>query len=262
MATMPWFRVHRELFTRPKTKRMTRRFGKELGWELMQLWGLASLTGGDLPPVEDVGIWLDLAPTEAQGVLDRLIESEFIDEHDGTLRIHDWEEWQAPKSPRSGGGTGGGGALTDAERTRRYRERKKAEGSASPAPLAVMPQPPRPSRAESDQLVDAFDLWIDGYPNRKQIDQAARNWISLIECGEITAANLQELFAGLKRWVDSAEWSRDGGKFVPSPAVFLMGNERHSGRMWKDNPPPSAEAVASKRDTEWRPDWDMSATTN
>ena len=79
------------------------------------------------------------------------------------------------------------------------------------------------------------------------MDTAARSWLSLIDIGEITCANVAEVFAGTERWKQSAEWAREDGKYIPAPAVFLAGNERHTGRMWKDHPPASAEAKVTKR---------------
>lgn len=113
------------------------------------------------------------------------------------------------------------------------------------------------------ETVDAFSRWIETYPNRSKIDTAARAWISLVDSGEIHAENLDEVFAGTERWKRSRQWSRDEGKFIPEPATFLLGNEKHSGRMWKDSPPSSEpdpkppSSLGADPNAEWiqPPDW-------
>jgi hypothetical protein len=98
------------------------------------------------------------------------------------------------------------------------------------------------------------------------VDTAAQSWLSLIDLGEITEATLPEVFSGLQRWKNSRSWADEDGRFVPAPSVFLTGNERHTGRMWKDQPPASAEAKATRKISkrsgdgidpaaEWIPPW-------
>ena len=125
-------------------------------------------------------------------------------------------------------------------------------------------QPPTPP--PSERLMDAFHEWIAEYPNAVRIDTAAQSWLSLIGTGEITEATLPEVFSGLRRWKESRSWAEEEGKYIPAPNVFLTGNERHKGRLWKDQPPASAEAKATRKtskrssdgvdpNAEWRPGW-------
>lgn len=96
-------------------------------------------------------------------------------------------------------------------------------------------------------LGDECARFLDLYPKQEKLDQAARSWISLVSRGEITEDNVAEVFAGLDRHIDSAKWAEDDGKWIPDPSTFLMGNEKHSGRMWKDKPKAASEYVAPKR---------------
>jgi uncharacterized protein YdaU (DUF1376 family) len=142
------------------------------------------------------------------------------------------------------------------------KERKERSTNVEPTLQGTLPKPcnqnptlqsssspsgTTPSPAATDALVDEFHRWVAEYPNAVRVDTALRAWISLIDLGEITAENLFDVFAGLERWKQSAEWARDGGKYIPAPAVFLTGNERHTGRMWKDYPPASEEATVARR---------------
>ncbi len=132
----------------------------------------------------------------------------------------------------------------------------------------VIPFPTKPQT--TDPLAAEFERWIAEYPNPVKVDTAMRSWLTLIGTGEITTDTLADVHAGLQRWRDSAEWARDDGKYIPAPATFLTGNEKQSGRMWKDHPPASAEAKISRRagkkssagvdpNAEWSPDWQETA---
>jgi hypothetical protein len=79
-----------------------------------------------------------------------------------------------------------------------------------------------------------------------RVDTALQSWISLISLGEITENTLPDVFAGLHRWKKSRAWAEEDGKYIPAPSVFLTGNERHRGRLWKDQPPEGAEAKAAE----------------
>jgi hypothetical protein len=107
---------------------------------------------------------------------------------------------------------------------------------ANPTP-ATLPQP----------LLEAFERWIAEYPNAVRVDTALQSWISLIALGEITEETLPDVFAGLRRWKKSRAWAEEDGKYIPAPNVFLTGNDRHKGRLWKDQPPESTEAKAAER---------------
>ncbi len=130
--------------------------------------------------------------------------------------------------------------------------RARKSGALKPPldPVSTPPQAPAQSPSEKgSRLVEAFQQWIAEYPNPVRVDTALQSWISLIGLGEITGVTLPEVFAGLRRWKKSRAWAEEDGKYIPAPNVFLTGNERHTGRLWKDQPPESAEAKAAERST-------------
>jgi hypothetical protein len=118
------------------------------------------------------------------------------------------------------------------------------------SPIAKEPpiSPVRPKAKELPSLITSgWDLFIERYPNPVKVDSASQAWISLVASGEITESNVTEVLAGLQRWIDSAQWARDDGKYIPAPVTFLVGNDQHTGRLWKDHPPPSEEVKASRQ---------------
>ena len=110
------------------------------------------------------------------------------------------------------------------------------------------------------ELVNAFESFIARYPNRIGIDEACRQWISLVG-NEITENSLSEVIAGLHRWLVSEQWRSDNGKYIPAPAKWLQ------YRRWKDAPrpadegfrPPVASSAGIDANAEWIPPWKAAA---
>jgi uncharacterized protein YdaU (DUF1376 family) len=130
--------------------------------------------------------------------------------------------------------------------------RARKSGAVKPPSDPASTPPPASAQTPSvtsSRLVEAFHNWIAEYPNPVRVDTALQSWISLVTLGEITELTMPEVFAGLRRWKKSRAWAEEDGKYIPAPNVFLTGNERHTGRLWKDQPPESAEAKAAERST-------------
>ncbi len=132
-------------------------------------------------------------------------------------------------------------AETRARKSRLVQPPLASNSTATQAPAQT------PSGHTDSRLVEAFHDWISEYPNAVRVDTALQSWISLIALGEITEETLPEIFAGLRRWKTSRAWAEEDGKYIPAPNAFLTGNDRHTGRLWKDQPPESTEAKAAKR---------------
>ena len=117
----------------------------------------------------------------------------------------------------------------------------------------------KPMTVKEKQLSDRFHEWIEEYPNPTKIETAARAWINLIDRGEIHEGNIEEVFEGLRRYKQSAVWAKENGKWICEPTTFLIGNEKHGGRMWMDRPAPAKAQVFDMPDTDvydkgWRED--------
>ena len=105
----------------------------------------------------------------------------------------------------------------------------------------INPLPPSANVEPDSDLAEAFHRFIDRYPNRIEVDLSAQIWISLAGNGTISAAVIPEIESGLTRWIESDQWTRDDGRFVPSPAKWLR------DKRWLDTPPVAAEVKIAKR---------------
>src|SRR5207245_5802205 len=80
------------------------------GW--LNLLCLANSGDGVLPPLRTIAFRLRISETEAQTLLQRLIQERLIDQQEGYLEMHDWGEFQRCSDD-------------SAPRVRRYRENQK-----------------------------------------------------------------------------------------------------------------------------------------
>jgi hypothetical protein len=85
------------------------------------------------------------------------------------------------------------------------------------------------------------DIWFsqfwDEYPKKVSKKDAQSAWKSLKVGPELMA----KIMDGLREWITSDQWTRDGGRFIPYPATWLR------KRRWEDNieqPVPSSPAPA------------------
>lgn len=108
----------------------------------------------------------------------------------------------------------------------------------SPSPS---PSPDTTTDASSSPLWTAFERIAERYPNRVEVDLAAQLWLSYADTEQITEDALPEIEAGLKRWLESDQWTRDDGRYVPSLAKWIR------DKRWLDHPPASAETKVARR---------------
>lgn len=105
-----WWRAHEDAVDNPKLQRMPGNLFKS--W--FNLMCLASRHGGVLPPIADIAFGLRKTDQQAAAIITDLRERKLIDEIDGTLRPHDWDELQFKTDTKD---------PTNATRQKRYRER-------------------------------------------------------------------------------------------------------------------------------------------
>jgi hypothetical protein len=126
-----------------------------------------------------------------------------------------------------------------------------------PDSLTLIPSPvARKQSAQQDtERVNAFEKFIARYPNKIGIDEACRQWISLVG-NEITEATLPEVMAGLNRWIASEQWQKENGRYVPAPSKWLR------EKKWLDQPKaaeeyvePAPSSAGTNANAEWRPPW-------
>lgn len=101
------FRVSVDFFAHHKTKKLRRRLGYEGVVALLQLWAYAARVrpDGDLSGMKDEDIELAVDWCGEEGTLVPTLKSVgFLDEDEGGLRLHDWQEnnaWAAAGESRS-----------------------------------------------------------------------------------------------------------------------------------------------------------------
>ena len=71
---------------------------------------------------------------------------------------------------------------------------------------------------------DGFATFWDQYPKKVAKPKAMKEWNKIKPSKQILA----DLMAGLERQKVSADWQKDGGRFIPHPATWL------NGRRWDD----------------------------
>ena len=71
---------------------------------------------------------------------------------------------------------------------------------------------------------ELFDKFWKLYPNKTAKAAALKAWEKLKATDELSS----EIMAGLASQVTSADWTKDGGKFIPHPATWI------NGKRWTD----------------------------
>lgn len=103
-----------------------------------------------------------------------------------------------------------------------------------PTPLAggVPGKKPKP---EAGTLAPGFDAIAAEYPRRAGIEAARRVWNELRPDAQLQA----EMARALRAWIPSAEWQREGGRFIPKFGKWLR------DQRWLDAPGMAADQPAS-----------------
>ena len=109
---MKWFRLHADLVDNPKVQSLNGPLFK--AW--VNLMCIACFNDGLLPDIQRIAYRLKLSEDRTSSLIRGLVNLKLIDESDGVLTIHDWDEWQfRPENSRA----------SSTERVRRHRERMK-----------------------------------------------------------------------------------------------------------------------------------------
>lgn len=154
------------------------------------------------------------------GTVRELIRTGLIDEHDGTMRVHDWSEYN-------------GRFLKDAQRMRRIRvkdnkiatpnrSRTVREQSALSGAVAVAVHKEKNQRLSSPNgdahALAFFQVWqrYPHYGRRSSKAKSAARWQALRPRPEV-----EIVLAGLDACSKSDDWTREGGRFVPAMEVWI-----------------------------------------
>jgi hypothetical protein len=113
-----WFRLHNDAINNPKVLRLS----DQLHRRWIGLLCIASKNEGVLRSIDDMAIMLRTTPTVLARDISKLVTARLIDDREGELRPHDWDEWQ-PKSDAND--------PTATARMRRYRQRQRNDRNAT-----------------------------------------------------------------------------------------------------------------------------------
>lgn len=94
---------------------------------------------------------------------------------------------------------------------------------------SLNPQPAKPSQAPGADSTDLFDRFWRLYPNKKSKAKACLAWKKL----KVTNDLFNQILEGLAKYCASAEWTKDGGQFIPHPTTWL------NGKRWEDEVKPA-----------------------
>jgi hypothetical protein len=111
-----------------------------------------------------------------------------------------------------------------AERTMGCNPQQDGVQPTAPKPSGTVkePIPPNPPTGGAP----GFEAIAAGYPRRAGIEAARRDWDELAPSPHLQA----EIARAISAWIPSAEWQREGGRYVPKFGRFLR------DRRWLDAP--------------------------
>ena len=77
-----------------------------------------------------------------------------------------------------------------------------------------------------EQTSEGFEQFWAAYPKK----QAKQDAVKAFRSAKLKPEQLQSVLQDIQRRRASAEWTKDGGQFVPLPATYLR------GKRWEDTP--------------------------
>lgn len=243
---MAWIQSHQSLLTHRKTGRLARVLRMSRVTAVGHLhavwwWCLDNAPDGDITDITDdeiaeAAMW-EGEPSE---FVDALIGAGFVDRCDGQTVVHDWNDYAGKLVSKR---------KTDAERKRRQRQGGHPgdvhrTSIGHPAPVTVDGAGREEKRREEKKdtphtpqgaLVGFDQFWAE-YPNKVGKAVAQKAWIRIAPDEEKRAL----IMAGLQRAKLSAQWTKDGGQFIPHPSTWL------NQQRWEDEyAPPLPKRDAS-----------------
>ena len=181
---MAWIELHQSLVEHKKMDTLVRETG--LGRDtalgrlcILWLWTLGNRPDGCLSDLDGrrLGQILSLPPRKAQGFLEALEHSGFLDRRDGGLWVHDWEDYA--------------GRLLELRRRDRDRKRlarsQKREapcppdggGTSGAGPALPYPTQPDPTQADRTQSLSSSGAAAGGAGGREEaLSQGLRDYLT------------------------------------------------------------------------------------
>lgn len=228
---MAWISVHEDVVG-PKLRKLVKHSelsrNEALGTLIvLWLWGIKNADPNGLIKSADRG---DVADVIASGlsdgaaaakVVDCMVEAGWIDDCDGELYLHDWDEWQEMWY------TYLGRKEKDTARKRRAREkgRNEEEPSDIPVPPALPPPqppmepqtPPEPEPQKKQAYPSGFEAFWKAYPRNIDKGSAYKKYSARRKDGYSD----EELVAAARNYAGQCKAKKTEAEYIKHPKTFL-----------------------------------------
>lgn len=221
---MTWLRLYTALLDNAKAQ--------SLPPDLFKVWinllCLARIHDGTLPDIVTTAFRLRCSEEQAQAWIDALTSRKLLDIADGRYRPHEWSEFQYDSD-------------SSTPRVRKFRE-KRSESKAKQSRDRTDTEQNRAkivSRNVSETLQQKWQEFKSLYPaHRLDEKDSYEAFLSKTE-------DADAIIAGLKRALNSGEWSKDNGAYVNKASLFIS-----KGRYFDPWPPQVDDKPACTKDPE------------
>ena len=237
---MAWISVHEQILSgklRELAKSMGCSQNESIGILIrLWLWGINNadkegrIVGADKDDVAEVlAIGRD-KKVAAINIVDALIESGWMDENDGILFIHDWEEWQEQWYKAIGL------RKRDAARKREERKRSRLQNDAGrrtdsisqePEPVAapspetgdspIPENPEKPKKTAAEERTPAFEEFWKVYPRKEGKGEAYKKYKARLKDGY----REEELLEAATNYAGRCTRERTEKKYIKMAKTFL-----------------------------------------
>ena len=154
--------------------------------------------------------------------------TEFYDKYHAAFLMQSCRE---PASPLQAPSKGLGKPLRSQEQEQEQEQEQKQEQEQR---LTLV----RPvGRTHPTQASESFDRFWSAYPRKQKKQDAMKAFAKVAPPPDL----LDDMLAAIEVWKQSAEWTREGGQFIPLPTSWL------NGKRWQDATPQTAYSEAELR---------------
>ena len=116
---------------------------------------------------------------------------------------------------------------------------RRVQGNGQPLPITQRTETPFAEDPATSGDMGFLQL-VDAYPQHRvgSREEARLVWLGTPHKG------LPRLLDGLYRWMDSEQWTKDGGRYIPTLANFLR------KRYWEQEPPENRQPTWDELEAE------------